>query len=256
VTDLVHSEQVGGFDRLLIDSPSNRNALSIQLIEEFLELVRASADGSSRGLLITHSGPAFCSGVDLRERRALGKGDDSHSRLLGGLLTQLWNYPKPVVTSVRGAVRGGGMGLLSCSDIAIASPDATFAYSETRVGVAPALVMAVTLPAMSSRRLLPWLLSGGVFSAAEALELGLVTSVDATPGTGAWEACLSELSAGAPLAQRTVKRLSRGLQGVDMAASIAEMTAESSALFDSSEAEEGMASFAEHRAPAWAIEQQ
>ena len=254
MTDLVHSERVGGFDRLLIDSPANRNAMSIRLLEEFFELVVASATGTGRGLVITHSGPAFCSGVDLRERRALGKGDDSHSRLLGRLLTELWNYPKPVVTSVRGAVRGGGMGLLSCSDIVIASPDATFAYSETRVGVAPALVMAVTLPAMSSRRLLPWLLSGGVFTADEALALGLVTSVDATPGTGAWEACLSELSAAAPLAQMTVKRLSRRLQHVDMAASITEMTAESAALFDSSEAEEGMASFAERRAPAWAIE--
>jgi enoyl-CoA hydratase/carnithine racemase len=254
VTDLLHSERVGGFDRLLIDSPSNRNALSIGLLEQFSELVRSSAAGTGRGLVITHSGPAFCSGVDLRERRALGKGDDSHSRLLGSLLSELWNYPKPVVTSVRGAVRGGGMGLLSCSDIVIASPDATFAYSETRVGVAPALVMAVTLPAMSSRRLLPWLLSGGVFAADEALALGLVTSVDATPGTGAWEDCLLELSAGAPQAQMTVKRLSRRLQGVDMAASITEMTAESAALFDSSEAKEGMASFTEHRAPTWSIQ--
>jgi len=252
MTGVIRSERIGNFDVLVLDSPSNRNALSLRLLHELSEGIAASQVRSSRGLVITHSGTALCSGIDLRERRALGKAGDSHSRLLGELFMTLWNYPKPVVAAVAGAVRGGGMGLLSCSDSVIASPDSTFAYSETRVGLAPALVMAVTLPAVPSRGILPWLLSGETFTAQEALTLGLITVLDDAPRTEGIEKVVAELTAAAPQAQRTVKRLFRAEQDIDMAATIAEMTAESAALFTSAEAHEGMASFAGQHLPAWA----
>ena len=143
------------------------------------------------------------------------------------------------------------MGLLACGDIVIASPASTFAYSETKVGVAPALVMALTLPGIPVRRLLPWLLSGEVFTSNEALDLGLVTSVEESPAA-AGENVIAKLTAAAPMAQATTKRLSRALRGVDMARAIADMTAESAALFTSEEAREGMQAFTERRPPAWA----
>ncbi|MEO7126609.1 MAG: enoyl-CoA hydratase-related protein [Nakamurella sp.] len=248
---LVHADQVGGFNMLVLDSPANRNALSLQLLNELTEQVSPSGTGPGRGLVLTHTGTTFCSGVDLRERRSLGDADTSHSRLLGELLVKLWKYPKPIVTVVSGAVRGGGMGLLACSDIVIAAPDSTFAYSETRVGVAPALVMAVTLPAVVGRPMLAPLLTGAVFDAHKARELGLVTAIDDQPVRGIVRKIVTELSAGAPEAQAAVKRLLRATQNVDIDRLITAMIAESAAQFRSAEAHEGMAAFAERRPPNW-----
>lgn len=240
-----------GFDHLVLASPANRNALSLHMLEELIDRVGASAAGRGRGLAISHAGTAFCAGVDLRERRALGRREDAHSRLLGALLLALWNHPKPVVIAMDGAVRGGGMGLLACADLVLASPASTFAYSETRVGVAPALVMAVTLPSAPRRLLMPWLLSGAVFAAEEALALGLVTQIDEEPRTTGLAAALDALMAGAPYAQRSVKRLSRAAFGLDLPAVIDRATRESADLFLGAEADEGMAAFAEKRPPRW-----
>ena len=123
-----------GFDHLVIDSPPNRNALSLALMDAAVAAVRRSAGSDGRGLLVEHTGLASCSGVDLKERRALGRSDTRHSALPAELLRALWHYPKPVVVRVDGAVRGGGMGILACADVVVASGRSSFAYAETRVG--------------------------------------------------------------------------------------------------------------------------
>ncbi|MEO8906760.1 MAG: enoyl-CoA hydratase-related protein [Microbacteriaceae bacterium] len=251
MTAVLRSEASGDFDVLVLDSHANRNALSLQLLGELTKGIVVSAGRPSRGLVITHTGTTFCSGVDLRERQALGKTDDAHSRLLGELFVALWNYPKPVVIALDGAVRGGGMGLLACGDVVVASADSTFAYSEARVGVAPALVMAVTLVTVTHRGILPWLLSGAVFTSDEALALGLVTGLDGAPRTAGIQTAVAGLTAASPLAQLSTKRLFRAAHNVDLSASIGAMTAESAAQFASVDAEEGLAAFAQKRPPRW-----
>jgi enoyl-CoA hydratase/carnithine racemase len=246
------SSATSGFDRLVLDSPATRNALSLHSLRKIAQALVVSEAASSRGLIITHTGTALCSGIDLRERRSLSPTDDSHSRLFGEVLLGLWNFPKPVVVAVDGSVRGAGMGLLACGDIVIATPGSTFAYSEVRVGVAPALVMAVTLPGASRRRILPWLLTGEVFGVEDALALGVVTAIDSAARTTGVETTATHLGEAAPQAQRTVKRLFRAAQGVDIVADITAMIAESAGLFGTTEAAEGMASFAERRPPSWA----
>lgn len=240
-----------GFDSLVIDSPTNRNALSLQLLEEALAAVRDSLAGESRGLVIEHTGPSFCSGVDLKERRALPRDDQSHSRLLADLLHLLWTYPRPVVAAVDGAVRGGGLGLLACADFVAATEASSFAYSEALVGVAPALVMAVTVPVRSSRALIPHLLRGDTFDAATALSLGLVNNVVVDHEALAVDNVLAGFLRAAPRAQATIKRLSRDWADNDMEGLLVEMSALSAELFAGDEAQEGMASFAEHREPSW-----
>jgi enoyl-CoA hydratase/carnithine racemase len=213
--------------------------------------VRRSADGTGRGLLLEHTGPAFCSGVDLKERAALGPDDTSHSKLLAELLRELWHYPRPVVAMVDGAARGGGLGLLACADVVLATTRSSFAYSESRVGVAPALVMAVTLPLADVRALVPRLLDGAVFGAVAAHELGLATRIveDKSKVAGV----LSELRQGAPDAQRVIKALARQRVGVDVDLLLTEMTAVSADLFAGAEAAEGVAAFAARRSPSWAV---
>jgi enoyl-CoA hydratase/carnithine racemase len=248
VTGLVRRSLRRGFDSLVLDSQPNRNALSLELLEALLGAVRESAASESRGLVIEHAGPSFCSGIDLKERSVLDRRDSSHSLLLAELLRELWIYPKPAVAVVDGAARGGGLGLLACMDVVVASRTSTFAYSESRVGVAPALVMAVTLPTTQMRALMPHLLSGAAFDAAVAMGLGLVHLQDVPT-----DSVLDSLAQGAPNAQATIKRLSRQWAEPEMDGLIAEMTALSGDLFTAEEAREGMAAFAERRATAWSL---
>ena len=253
MSGLVRTGSRLGFDTLEIDSPANRNALSVELLDVALEEVRRSAAGPGRGLLLHHTGPAFCSGVDLKERRRLGPDDASHSTLLAELLRELWHYQKPVVASVDGAVRGGGLGILACADVVLASERSTFAYSESRVGVAPALVMAVTLPMTSARLLMPRLLDGAVFDARTALGLGLVGRIIEDDEGDVVDGVLAELRQGAPAAQAAIKRVARQWSEVDMDGLIEEMTVLSADLFAGEEAAEGVAAFAAKRAPSWAV---
>lgn len=253
MTEVLQSERYGGFDALVLASDANRNALSLQLLSQIAQSVEVSAAGDSRGIVLSHTGTTFCSGVDLRERRALGPDDDSHSRLLGELFLALWNYPKPLVIAVDGAVRGGGMGMLACADVVIASADSTFAYSEVRVGVAPALVMAVTLPVIAQPGILPLLLSGDTFGTDVAHRLGLVTAIDDAPRSTGLREAVARLTAAAPRAQARTKALFRAAHEIDMAAAIRASTRESAALFISAEAIEGMASFADRRPPSWSV---
>jgi enoyl-CoA hydratase/carnithine racemase len=225
-------EHRDGFAVVTLTSERNRNALSLRMLDELLAHV-AAADG--RGLVLDHEGPVFCAGVDLRERQVTG----GHSQLLAELLRALRDYPKPFMCHVDGPVRGGGMGLLACADIVVASERASFAYSEVKVGVAPALVLAVTkVPAAP---LLPWLLTGEPFDAETALRLGLVTRVGAS-----LEPELSAIRAAGPEAVATVKALVR--DGIELERA-ERLSAE---LFASPEAREGMAAFAAGRTPAWA----
>jgi enoyl-CoA hydratase/carnithine racemase len=233
---LSRRERRAGADVVTLASPHNRNALSLRLLEELLDHVRAS-DG--RALLLDHAGPVFCAGVDLRERAVA----DGHSALLARLLRALWAHPAPVLCRVAGPVRGGGMGLVACADVVVASAEATFAYSEVKVGVAPALVLAVTLPKLAPGPLLPWLLTGEPFGAETARGLGLVSRIGDGP-----DAELAAIAAAGPEALRTVRRLA--LPAVT--AALAEAERLSAELFAGAEAREGMAAFLARRPPAWA----
>jgi enoyl-CoA hydratase/carnithine racemase len=248
---LVRTRHEDDVDVVVLDSPHNRNAMSVQLLEELFEEVRRSAAGDGRALALDHEGSVFCAGVDLRERLARGGADATHTTLLAELLRELWAYPKPLLCRVAGAVRGGGMGLVACSDIVVASMRASFAYSEVRVGVAPAIVTAVAVPKVPLGALLPWLLTGERFDAAVAQRLGLVSRVAGDDGASLAPE-LGAIRSSGPKAVRAVKGLARRLSGANIDETLREMEELSAALFADEEAVEGMAAFAERRTPAWA----
>lgn len=249
---LVRHHRVHDLDVLTLASPANRNALSVPLLEELLDHVEASADRAGRGLVLDHIGPAFCAGVDLTERLALGPADQTHSALLGQLLRQLWAYPGPVLCRVDGAVRGGGMGLVAAADLVVASAASTFAYREVRIGVAPALVAAVAMAKVAVGPLLPWLLTGETFDAVTAQRLGLVTRV--AEGATTLDPEYAALGRCAPGAVAAVKRLARSWPATpDLDTVLVTMEEESARLFASPEAQEGLAAFAAGRQPAWVV---
>jgi enoyl-CoA hydratase/carnithine racemase len=248
VTSLLKVGNDRDLDVVVLDSPANRNALSLELMTELLDAVTASAAGSARALVIDHAGSVFCPGVDLKERAA--GHDDRHSTLFADLLRRMWDYPKPIVARVSGAARGGGMALLACCDIVVASQTSTFAYSEVLVGVAPALVLAVTAPLRPVGPLLPWMLTGTPFDAVTARALGLVHRV-ADEAASIDREC-DALRRAAPNALRTTKRLVRQHAGASGSEGVTEMETLSAQLFRSAEAAEGMAAFRARRSPEWA----
>ncbi len=245
---VVRTESAGAVDVLTLDSPANRNALSLALMEELLAGIRASR---GRALVLDHTGTVFCAGVDLRERAAPGADQSRHSALLGELLRALCEHPSPVVCRVGGAVRGGGMGLVACSDVVVAAPGATFAFSEVRVGVAPAIVAGIALQKVPLGPLLPALLTGEPFGAEEARRLGFVAVV-ADDSTAERQRLCEAIAAGGPEAVTATKAVARKVAGVaSLDPMLAELEQLSAALFASPEAAEGMAAFAERRPPHW-----
>ena len=122
-----------GVATITLDSPSNRNALSLQLTEELLaRLVAVREDDAARVVVLTHTGSAFCAGADLKAR--------GQQVPLVQVLGAVWELPKPVVARVGGHVRAGGVGLVAACDLSVAASDATFAFTEVRLGLVPAVI--------------------------------------------------------------------------------------------------------------------
>ena len=248
----IRHERRRGVDYVWLVSPQNRNALSLQMLSELIDVTSASAgDGESRALIIDHDGPVFCAGIDVVERRTAPPGPPNHSTLFAELLRRLWDYPKPLITRVGGAVRGGGMGIVACADITVATADATFAYSEVNVGVAPALVGALAIVKLGAGRLMPWLLTGDAFDADIASQLGLVTNIALDDGVAELDEVIDSLGSAGPSAVATTKSIARRCLGIDVAALLGEMTIVSATAFASDEGQEGMRAFAEKRPPSW-----
>jgi methylglutaconyl-CoA hydratase len=253
--ELVHLEVAGGVARIILDSPHNRNALSRRLLADLDRQVRAAAgDERARVIVLTGAGPVFCSGADLKEPRAVQDGDRATpSGDLVGIVTALRESPKPVVGRINGPARAGGLGLTCACDIAIAVEAATFAFSEVRVGVAPAIISVVTLPRLGPARALELFLTGDVFDAPTAAGFGLINAavpreeLDAAVGR-----YVASLLLGGPNALGETKRLVREVPGLPVAEAFRRMAALSARLFASEEAREGMAAFAERRPPRWA----
>jgi enoyl-CoA hydratase/carnithine racemase len=174
VPDLVSYAAANGVATLTLDSPHNRNALSRQLVEELLTgLAQADADPSVSAVLVTSSGPAFCSGADLTEASAGGMAETA-ARIVA-LQRLIVGMDKPVVTRVSGAVRAGGIGIVAASDISIANEAATFALTEVRLGLAAAVISLTVHHRMNPRAASLTTLGGEVFNGADAAAYGLVT---------------------------------------------------------------------------------
>ena len=236
-----------GVARIALDSPHNRNALSSALMSELERcLNNAGADDTVRAVELTHTGGTFSAGADLTEARVdMTEG----TRRLVVLLQQIVQLPKPVIASIDGHVRAGGMGLLGACDIALAGPASTFAFTEVRLGLAPAIISLTTLPRLTARAAGRYYLTGETFDASTAARIGLVTeAVDDIDA--ATHAMLDALRRASPQGLRETKPLTtRALTFADADL----LTTQSARLFASDEAREGMTSFLEKRPPRWAL---
>ncbi len=218
----------------------------------------AAADPAVRAVVLGHTGSTFCAGADLRGDR---EGSAAHSdpaeataqrsREMAALLRAIVEAPLPVIVAVDGHVRAGGMGLVAAADIAVAGPRSTFALTEARIGVAPAIISLTLLPKLSARAAARYFLTGETFDAATAATIGLIT-VAADDVDAALAALLADIGRGSPQGLAASKALTTAavLAGFDRDAE--RLSAESARLFVSDEAREGMTAFLEKRPPRWA----
>jgi methylglutaconyl-CoA hydratase len=253
--EIVHLAVANRIATITLDAESNRNALSSALMSQLEDrLAAALNDDRARLIVLTNSGLVFCSGADLKELRdpATATGSAGPSRLVS-ILKRILSSPKPVVARVAGPARAGGLGLVAACDIAVSVDSATFAFSEVRVGVIPAIISVVVLPKLGQARGMELFLTGETFNAPEAVRLGLINAaVPADQLDDRVGRFAQSILKGAPGALAGSKRLVREVPGMELDEAFAFTGRLSAEYFGSEEAREGMTAFTQKRAPHWA----
>lgn len=248
----MHYAVENGVARVTLDSPRNRNALSGRLMGQLSAcLDTAFGDDDVRVVVLGHTGSVFCSGMDLREASGADAAEQ-RVHVFPGILQSIWDSATPVIAAVGGPARAGGIGLLAVCDIVIASTAATFALSEVRLGLIPALISVPLLRRVSSTVLVELALTGETIEADRAEKIGLVNrAVGPRKLAAEVDYYVDMLVAGGPVALGAVKSLFRLPREGTMAEQYVAMQELSASFFASEEGQEGIASFAQKRPARW-----
>ena len=249
----------GAVARVTLNRPQLHNAFDEALIQGLADAFAAlGEDAAVRVVLLTGAGKSFSAGADLNWMQRASTYDEeknrADARALELMLRTIDECPKPVVGLINGAAIGGGVGLVSACDIAIAAEGAVFATSEVRLGILPAVIAPFVVRAIGPREARRWFLTAERFGAGEARRIGLVHEVvaaDQLEARGA--AMVAELLKGGPEAIAEAKRLVQLVRTMPQGGSIlaeatVAMIAERRA---SDEGKEGIGAFLEKRKPGW-----
>jgi len=246
--EFVTVDLVGARATITLDAQHNRNALSQQLLRELDESLDAAV--GARVIVLRHEGPVFCSGADLKERADPSKVDAGP---MVRVMQRLMDVDCPTIAAVNGAAMAGGIGLMASCDLVVVADTVTFALTEVRIGVAPAVISVPILRRVPASLIAAAMLTGEPFDAAKALDWGLITHVTDDVDSTVNRVC-EMVIAGAPKAVAATKRLLREVPRLDRDAGFDSMQSLSDELFTSPEGVEGMAAFREKRPPVWPTE--
>ena len=260
-SDRVRTDQAGCVVTLVLNRPEVRNALDAATISELSDrLGQAERDPAVRLVVLAASGSCFSAGADLREMSGTGDenadaGLDASDRL-AEMLRQLSELEKPTLARVQGPAIGGGVGLVACCDVAVASERAFFRLSEVQMGLLPAVVGPYLVEALGVRMTRRLMLTSERFDAKQACQWGLVHQV--VPHSSLQDSCAAmvrNLLRGAPGAQAACKGLIREIADVPLDDAIRHRTAEVLAMRRrSAEARQGIRSFLDKGRPPWAVD--
>ncbi|MBP7242770.1 crotonase/enoyl-CoA hydratase family protein [Amaricoccus sp.] len=247
-----------GVATLTLDRAEKHNAMSGEMCDEIAAAAAAlGADPAVRVVVLAGAGRTFCAGGDLGWMRAQFDADRAgrmaEARRLADMLNVVNTLPKPVIARVHGAAYGGGIGMMSVADCVVAAVDARFGLTETRLGIIPATISPYVLARMGEGRARTVFFSARVFGAEEAKELGLVHRI-ALPENldAAVEAEVAPYLSVAPGAAASAKRLARSL-GPRIDAAVIEATIVALAdVWETEEAQAGLAAFFDKRPAPWA----
>jgi len=252
------SRRAAGVAQVAMSRPAVFNAFDEAMIAEldavFTEL---ATDASVRVIVLAGDGKHFSAGADLqwmqRASQATREWNLEDARRFAAMLDRIANCPKPTVARIQGAALGGGVGLACACDIAIAADNASFAVSEAKFGILPAVIGPYVVNAVGKRQALRLALSATRILAGEALRIGLVHKVVAVDALdAAVDAAATELLAGGPMAQREIKQLYAQLATGPISDAVRELTAQTiSRVRGTDEAREGFAAFLDKRHANW-----
>jgi len=252
------TERKDGVARVTLNRPDVRNAFDDALIASLTQtLAELNRDAGVKVVVLAGNGPAFCAGADLNwMKRMAGYSHDENlrdARALAEMLATLDGLDKPTIARVHGPAFAGGTGLVAACDIAVGTPEAKFCFSEAKLGLSPATISPYVMRAIGARAASRYFLTAEVFDAAEALRIGMLSTLvppaelDATV-----DALARHLLDGGSEAHARIKDLIRHVAGRpiddelrgDTARRIAEIRA-------SPEGKEGIVAFLEKRKPKW-----
>jgi enoyl-CoA hydratase/carnithine racemase len=235
--------------RLVMNRPDKRNALNTELCRDVVSTMQDSFHDRFVGaILLVGNGKHFCAGMDLSEIGTVRS--EEISLLHEQLFTIGYRAAKPIVAAATGASLGGGMGLVGNCHIVVAHPDATFGLTEIRVGLWPFLVFRALAAGIGERRVLEMALTGRIFGAPEAKEIGLIHEIAADPQARATEIArtLCEFSPTTIRSGIEFVNEARGRTWED-AGRIGRRIRDE--IFDSRDFAEGLTAFREKRFPRW-----
>lgn len=247
----------GAVATVSLSRPDSHNALNSALIGELTQAFDDLTENDSvRVVVLAGEGRSFCAGADIgymREMAELSYEENlEDARRLAAMFRAVDECPKPVIAKVRGAAMGGGAGLLAAADVVVAEEGARFAFSEVRLGIAPATIAPYVLRKIGVSHAHFLFLTGERFDAAQAREIGLVhESVPPDELDAAVENKVEQLLQGGPQAQAAVKALLRQLETLEPMDTPGLMSRIISDLRTGEEGQEGLAAFLEKREPRW-----
>jgi methylglutaconyl-CoA hydratase len=242
-----------GVTRLTLAREDKHNAMSARMIDELTEAAHVlGAAPSVRAVVMAGAGKSFCAGGDLEWMRAQFNASRSEriaeARRLATMFRALNELPKPLIASVHGNVFGGGIGLISVCDTAVAVETARFGLTEVRLGLIPATISPYVVARIGASAARPLFMSGRVFDAEQARAIGLVGSIVAAEDLdSSVEAATNEFLAASPQAAASAKALVRSLAAPitdDIIEDVVHRLADS---WETPEAQRGILSFFEKR---------
>ncbi|MCC2636508.1 MAG: gamma-carboxygeranoyl-CoA hydratase [Moraxellaceae bacterium] len=257
MSSLLTSLDTRGVATISLNRPAVHNAFDDVVIAELNSAIAGYARHPEVRLLVLQAeGKSFSAGADLgwMKRMASYSREDNlaDARELERLMRGLYDFPKPTIAVVQGAAYGGAVGLVSCCDLALASENASFALSEAKLGLAPAVISPFVIAAIGARQASRYFLTAERFSAATARELGLVHEVASAEALGeAVERLLATLLANGPVALMACKALLRRVAAASSPELAAYTTELIASLRTSQEGQEGLGAFFDKRQPAW-----
>ncbi|MBA3778190.1 MAG: enoyl-CoA hydratase/isomerase family protein [Chloroflexi bacterium] len=246
--------------RVTLDRPEVHNAFDARMIGELRSTFRQLAEEPAeqlRAVVLSGEGASFCGGADIGWMRAsvgLSREQNEQDALaMAEMFDTIDRCPAPVLARVHGACLGGGMGLCAVSDLVIAEAGTTFGFSESRLGILPAVISPFVLAKIGethARALFP---GGRRFDATRALRIGLVHElVEGLPQLDdAVESAVGDLLSAGPTAARAAKAVIREVRGLPHASTRWHTARRIAAQRTSAEGQEGLRAYLEKRLPAW-----
>jgi len=249
-------QEEGPVATLTFNRPEKRNAISYELIAELLAALAQLEKSAARIVILTGSGKAFCSGMDLEDLSSITRcsADENlkDSQTIASLFRTLYDFPKVTIAAVNGAAIAGGCGLATLCDFTVASAEAKFGYTEVRIGFVPAIVSSFLVRQVGEKHARNLLLTGRIIDANEAWQLGLASEVVAPPDLMTRAQQLAqELLQNSPASLIATKRLLKSFTSADLDREIDAAIRANAEIRSTDDFREGVASFLEKRKPKW-----